>query len=167
MWEVDSPAPTSIGSETAARLKAWPGGVRKGEGAGVSKAETYAVDNELTRQEVLALIDSGNPLEVSIRPLRKQRTIKQNAALHVFCELLAQELNAAGYDMKRTLKEGVEIPWNADRAKEFLWRPVQAAVLGIESTTEADTSQYTEVYQPLMRHMNQKFGVNVEWPSLR
>ncbi len=38
-------------------------------------------------------------------------TPNQRNALHLYCEMLACALNNAGYDMKKTLKEEVEIPW--------------------------------------------------------
>jgi len=50
----------------------------------------------------------------------KQRTLKQNKSLHKFCELLADELNAAGLDMKTVLKPSVDIPWSKTSVKEFL-----------------------------------------------
>lgn len=94
-----------------------------------------------------------------------QRTIQQNKALHVFCELLAEALNDAGYDMKKTLKEDVEIPWNKDMIKEYIWRPVQKAMTGEESTTDLNTVNPSDIYAVINRHMSQKFGVHVPWPD--
>lgn len=96
---------------------------------------------------------------------KQKRTIQQNKALHKYLGMLAEALNDAGYDMKRTLKEDVEIPWNPQMAKEHLWRPIQRIVLDKESTAEQDTDEVSEVYQILDRHMQQKFGVHVPFPS--
>jgi len=93
-----------------------------------------------------------------------QRTLTQNKALHLYLELLSEALNNAGYDMKRTLKEDIEIPWNKDMAKEFLWRPIQEIVLKKKSTTELETSDLNEIYAILDRHISAKFGVHVEFP---
>ena len=70
-----------------------------------------------------------------------QRTIQQNKALHVLFQLLADELNNAGLDMRKTLKPEVEIPWTPRNVKEFLWRPIQKAQLNKASTTELTTSE--------------------------
>lgn len=104
-------------------------------------------------------------LEITIEPRKKTRTTTQNRALHKYLSMLADALNSAGYDMKRTIKQEVDIPWNGDTAKEFLWRPIQKAVTGLDSTAKADTSQYNNIYEVLNRHIAQKFGVSVPWPS--
>jgi hypothetical protein len=57
----------------------------------------------------------------------KTRTHKQNNALHVYCRMLSEALNDAGYDMKKTLKQEVEIPWTTELVKQYLWKPVQEA----------------------------------------
>lgn len=97
----------------------------------------------------------------------KQRTSKQSKALHLYCQLLADALNDAGFDMKTILKPTVDIPWTMETVKEFLWRPVQKAYLMKESTTELNTMNPGDVYEILNRHLSEKFGITVEWPSLK
>ena len=104
-------------------------------------------------------------MDTSNKSGRKRRTLSQNAALHLYCERLAEALNNAGYDMKRTLKEDVEIPWTKEMAKEYLWRPIQKVMTGEESTTEMNTVEPSEIYEVLNRHIAEKFGVSVPWPS--
>jgi len=96
-----------------------------------------------------------------------KRSTKQNAAIHVFFKLLADELNDAGLDMKRTLKEETDIPWSPALVKEFLWKPVQDAAIGKKSTTQLDRAQVSHVYEILTRYLGQKFGVSVPFPSAR
>jgi hypothetical protein len=85
--------------------------------------------------------------------------------LHLYLDRLAEALNDAGYDMKKTLKEDVDIPWNRDMAKDFLWRPIQKAMTGKESTTEMNTVDPSDIYEVLNRHIAEKFGVSVPWPT--
>lgn len=94
-----------------------------------------------------------------------QRTLTQNKALHKYFELLAQELNQAGFDMKRTLKPGIDIPWSPATVKEYLWKPVQHAYLDKESTTELTTKEIDKVYDVLNRHLGETTGVTVVFPS--
>lgn len=96
----------------------------------------------------------------------KQRTLRQNRALHKLFGLIAEELNNSGYDMRRTLKEGVDIPWNADTVKNYLWRPVQEAQLGKESTTELTTKDMDRVFDTLNRYFGEKFGLHIPFPSI-
>jgi len=46
-----------------------------------------------------------------------KRTVQQNKALHVLFNLLAQNLNEAGLDMRKTLKPEVDIPWSGASVK--------------------------------------------------
>ncbi|MDB5422567.1 MAG: hypothetical protein JWR59_2514 [Brevundimonas sp.] len=96
----------------------------------------------------------------------KQRTGQQNKALHVLFELLANTLNEAGYDMKRTLKAEVDIPWNGNTVKEYLWRPVQKAQLLKESTKDLTTKEIDLVFNTLNRHLGETLGVHTAFPSI-
>jgi len=94
-----------------------------------------------------------------------KRTDKQNKSLHLYFVLLADALNDAGLDMRKTLKPGVEIPWNYKTVKEYLWRPIQKAQLGKESTTELTTTDIDKVFETLNRHLGEKFGITQEFPD--
>ena len=76
----------------------------------------------------------------------KHRTLKQNRALHKLFTQMAESLNDAGFDMRRTLKETIDIPWTPENVKNFIWRPIQEAQLGKESTTELTTYDIDTVY---------------------
>ena len=95
-----------------------------------------------------------------------KRTTQQNKSLHLYLDMLASALNDAGYDMKRTLKPEIDIPWNQERAKEHLWKPIQEIMLNKQSTTEPETGEYIQVYEVLNRHIAEKFGISVSWPSI-
>jgi hypothetical protein len=95
----------------------------------------------------------------------RQRTLTQNRALHLFLGMLADDLNAAGLDMRKVLKQEVDIPWTTESAKAYLWRPIQEAVIRKESTADADRVEYSAVYEVLARHLATKLGVTCpEWP---
>lgn len=96
----------------------------------------------------------------------KKRTIKQNNSLHMFCELLAQELTDAGYDMKKTLKPTVDIPWTGESIKKFIWKPIQESMFGKASTTELTTAEVSKVYDVINRHIGERFGLYVPFPNM-
>jgi len=81
-------------------------------------------------------------------------------------DILAEELNDSGYDMRRTLKESIDIPWSTTSVKEYLWRPVQKAQVGKESTTELTTKEIDAVFDTINRHLGQKFGISIQFPSI-
>ena len=101
----------------------------------------------------------------NVTPLK--RTLTQNAALHLYFDMLASALNDAGLDMKTVLKPEIDIPWTKESVKAHLWKPIQKIMMDKDSTTELDTVNPSEVYEVLARHMSEKFGVFVEWPSQR
>lgn len=96
----------------------------------------------------------------------KTRTNQQNKALHLFFTMLAENLNEAGYDMRKTLKPSIDIPWNTTTIKEFLWRPIQKAQLGKESTTDLTTKELDMVLETLTRHLGEKLKITQPFPSI-
>ena len=116
--------------------------------------------------EFLAGIPDGSEIEM-VKTKPGKRTNRQNNSLHLYLSMLSKALTDAGLDMKKTLKPEIDIPWDEGGvlAKKFLWKPLQEAILGVESTTKPDTKGYSQVYDVLHRAMSEKHGVNVSWPS--
>lgn len=95
-----------------------------------------------------------------------QRTEQQNKSLHLYCEMLAKELNDAGISIQLFLKETVELEFTKDSVKELIWRPVQKALTGKDSTTKLDkVSDIGTIYEHLNRHVGEKFHIHIPWPS--
>lgn len=94
-----------------------------------------------------------------------KRTEQQNKSLHLYFQMLADSLNESGLDLRVVLKPNISVPWSKDLIKEHLWAPIQKAVLKSESTTELDKQQVSEIYDILNRHLSEKFGVSVQFPS--
>lgn len=95
----------------------------------------------------------------------RQRTLQQNKAIHKYCSLLAKELNDAGLDMKVVLKPEVDIPWNGESVKEYLWRPIQKYLLQKQSSTELETDEVSKVYDVVNRLIGEKHGIHVPFPE--
>ena len=93
----------------------------------------------------------------------KQRTLSQNSALHLFCQQLADALNDAGFDFRTFIKAGYAVPFNDQLVKNFIWRPIQKAITGKDSTTKPETSQYAEIYDVLNVKLAE-YGLFVPWP---
>lgn len=93
-----------------------------------------------------------------------QRTLLQNSAMHKYFSMLADDLNNAGLDMRRTLKQSTEIPWSGISVKEHIWKPIQEIVIGKESTTKLDRKQVSEIYEIVARHMSEKHGITTPFP---
>lgn len=131
----------------------------------------YIIDNKDALLKLVKALSIAEiyPLKITIDDAPpKTRTLTQNRALHLWLNQLAVYLNDCGMDMKRTLKHEVAIPWTGASAKEFLWRPIQQVMLSKKSTTEAETSEYNNVYLTLSRYLMQKHGLPdlPLWPSV-
>ena len=97
----------------------------------------------------------------------EQRTTQQNKALHKFFELVAETLNSAGLDMRKALRADIDIPWSKTSVKEFMWKPVQEALIGKKSTKELTTKQVDEVYNVLNKYFGEKYGLRQAFPSIK
>ena len=93
----------------------------------------------------------------------KTRTLTQNASLHKFCSMLAQAMNDAGFDFRVFIKEGYPVPFTEELVKEYIWKPIQKAVTGHESTTKPEPKQYSEVYDALNVKLAEH-GLYIPWP---
>lgn len=101
----------------------------------------------------------------------KQRTALQNKAMHVWFKQLAKEFSDKGLDMREVLKPEVDIPWTMYSVKDHIWRPIQLLICldkddqPIESTKDLTTKQCSEVAEVINRHLGDKMGIHVPWPS--
>jgi len=95
----------------------------------------------------------------------EKRTTTQNKSLHLFFTLLAEELNDAGLDMRKTLKPQIDIPWSPQSIKEYLWRPIQISALKKQSTADLNSNEVDIVWNILNRHLGEKFGLHIPFPS--
>lgn len=136
------------------------------------KPETITINSLPALSKALTMLDEewhkNHYLEIKIVRRAKQRTDQQRKSIEVYCRELATALNDAGLDQRAVLaqmREGVEIPWNQDTVKDTLWRRIQVAILGKESTTKLNADEVSRVYDVLNRWTGQTFGVSVQFPE--
>lgn len=86
--------------------------------------------------------------------------------MHLMFKMLADELNENGLTMQKVLKPGIEIYWTPEACKTYLWKPVQEAMFNKKSTTELDTRQVDQVFEVINKHIGEKFGLTIEFPSI-
>ena len=102
---------------------------------------------------------AGKKPRVEFTEMMGTRTQKQNSSAHLFFRQLAVVLNDGGFSVMTVLKHDAEIPWTETLVKEHLWRPVQEAMTGKESTTDANKVEYSDIHMALCRHLAQTLGV--------
>ena len=101
----------------------------------------------------------------------RTRSSRQQAALEVWCRMIADMLNEQ--EIYRAVKSPIykegemPAPWDQENVKNEIWRPVQKALTGEESTTRPTPQQYIEVQDHLIRAFGDK-GVQLPpWPIRR
>ena len=112
------------------------------------------------------LIDEDGEKTLKIYQEEKQRTITQNSALHKLFELWAKALNDAGYPVQVVIQKTPDIQFTKHNVKELLWRPIQKASLGKESTTKLTTTEIDTVYDEVNKFLAENFGIHEQFPSV-
>ena len=97
---------------------------------------------------------------------RKQRTLKQNAAAHVYFAQLADTLNDHGLYMQKVLAKRKDIIWTETSVKECLFKGLAKAMYNVDSTTQLDTKQFTKVADYLGDLLARDYGLETRFPSL-
>jgi len=133
----------------------------------LGKAVTYMVVNEATRQQVFRELDNIGNYEVIIKPIteKKVRTNKQNASIHLYCNILAEAYREYGLDMGTVLAKQASVPWDMENIKDKQWKLIQEAMGFDKSTTKLAPEDVTKVYAVLNKHTFNQFGIDLEFPS--
>ena len=98
----------------------------------------------------------------------KQRTLPQNASLHLWLDMLAKSLNEAGYTLGDGVLIRVPVLYSKENLKENVVKPYMRALYpDISSTSELTTTQIQELYRNLDAIISERTGVHVEWPSIQ
>lgn len=109
--------------------------------------------------------DTDKSFELIISSDTGKRTDQQNRALHLWFTQLSTALNEGGYDMRAVIREGVDIFWSPFTVKDHLWRPVQKALLGKESTKDLNKDEIDKVFDVINKAVGERCGVHVPFPS--
>ena len=105
---------------------------------------------------------------VTIRRAKRQRTISQNKALHLYCEDMAEKLTNGGYTQRKlweVLKHGFDLPVTMEMVKD-VFRSVGKAMFKKDSTADLTTIEIQEVYASVDQGFAETTGCRAEWPSV-
>tara|TARA_R110000850_G_scaffold269167_3_gene401040 strand:- start:5192 stop:5596 length:405 start_codon:yes stop_codon:yes gene_type:complete len=119
---------------------------------------------EAYKQHLDAQFEKHKYLRVDMKT-GKQRSLTQNAALHLYCTHVSDMLNDGGKDFRAMIKQGVDVPWTPELVKDYMWRPIQKLVTGHDSSVKPERHQYGEIYDVLNRHLSDKHDLFIPWPS--
>ena len=122
----------------------------------IDEIQSAAFKTGLSKSIVQSLIDN----------LPTKRSSQQNRALHLLFQNIAFELNRIGMEFTYNGIKGIEIQttYTPEIVKEFLWKPLQNALLKKESTTKLTTQDINMIFEILGKWFSEK-GVVIDFPS--
>ncbi len=98
---------------------------------------------------------------------KKKRSISQNAALHLYFKYISDELNdlgmAFGYDGIKGMR--IETPYTETIVKHLVWKPIQIALFGYESTTQLTTQDIDKIIMIFSNYFAEQ-GIEISFPSI-
>lgn len=131
------------------------------------KGAYWQIRNEQQRKNLIKEIESMpfGDFGYQVQIKTGAATNKQKGCIHLYCRLLANELNDMGLHMTDVLKPGHEIEWTEHSAKKELWDVIMKATTGKTSVTRLDRKEVSEIYEKLSRNLAVKLSVVVPFPS--
>jgi len=104
--------------------------------------------------------------KVELTEKSNKRTLDQNKAIHLYCDMIAETFNEMGQQFSFTGVKGLEIKikYSMILVKETMWKPIQIALFGFESTTELDTKQVGEIAEQIEIFFA-NIGIDLPFPN--
>lgn len=102
---------------------------------------------------------------VEIKKVKKRRTPKQNACLHLWLRQMSTAMNDAGQSVKifmQHTRNGFDIPVTMEFLKEVA-NEVSVGRYG-RTTSKLSTVEVQELYEILNRAFGETTGVSLPWP---
>ena len=122
----------------------------------IEEIQTAAFKTGLSKSIVQSLTDN----------LPHKRSSQQNKSLHLLFNNISFELNRMGLQFTYRGIKGmeIEVPYTPETVKDYLWRPLQQALIGKESTTKLTTEDINKIFETLAQWFSQQ-GVIIDFPS--
>ena len=121
-------------------------------------------NNKQQWQQTLQSLN-GKEVTIDIKKHKNTRTQRQNRAMHKLFREISQQMNEQGLTLQQVLRSDVETMMTPKLVKEVIWRPVQKAMYGKESTTHLTTDEVDKVFDVINKHLG-KHGIHVPFPSI-
>ena len=124
------------------------------------------IDGKIPEASLNIIKNQAGRYRLYFEKIEKKRSIKQNAALHLWFQQLADTLNQDGFDMRAVIKPEIDIMWTDYCVKEYLWRPVQIALCGKKSTTRLNTEMINKIYDVINKAIGERVDIHVPFPCI-
>lgn len=103
---------------------------------------------------------------IELKAVKMTRSSAQNRALHLFFTQVADQLNNIGIAyVHHDLFTGIEIEsqWTMELFKSQVWKKLQKAMFGIDSTTKLKRNQIDPIFETINKFFAER-GIEVSFP---
>ena len=109
----------------------------------------------------------NNNKVIDLKEVKKTRSNKQNASLHLFFTMISEQLNELGmeYTYKGLKGLNISLMYTDELVKMFFWKPIQLALFETKSTTKLDSRQMNQIIDIIINFFAEK-GVVLEFPHI-
>jgi hypothetical protein len=112
--------------------------------------------------EIWLELNEGKDIEISLVKETK-RTDRQNRALHLWFEQVAEVMEESGMDMRNVIK--VPLTPTPYLVKEEMWKPIQEKLFGTKSTSELNVDEVDKIQKIMSEAMARSLKISVPFPS--
>lgn len=98
-----------------------------------------------------------------------QRSTLQNASMHKYFGLVSESLNSSGFSLQQVVAKfnKSDIWWSMHAVKDVIWKNMQSAIVGKESTTQLESNEVTTVYKYTDHYLTNTIGIeHIPFPSI-
>jgi len=124
-------------------------------------------DMDIVTARMRKILDAGGTCNVDISTAKKQRTITQNASLHLWLTQMATAMSDAGFTHRKlwgSMKESFDLPVTMEMLKGISQK-VAMDMFGKSHTAKLTTVEMQNLYETLNLAFGQSVGVSLPWPS--
>lgn len=133
---------------------------------GKIKEGKLVLNNPARYDKFMDSFGEGASVMLEVQKEVKLRSDKQRRAMELWFDMVAKALNKDGFDMRVFIDQGVDIMWTPYTVKEYLWRPMQQAILGKTTTRALTTDEIDKIYEPINKVMGERTGIHIPFPSI-
>ncbi len=110
----------------------------------------------------------NNERLIELKEIKPTRTNLQNRALHLFFNMISDELNNLGLEFRYAglVSKEIAIPYTWLIVKDRVWRPIQITLFDIESTKEINTEQINKIADVLIKFFGER-GISISFPNIQ
>jgi hypothetical protein len=122
------------------------------------ECETIAEGQQKTRE-------SFKMLSPEVKPLKSIRSLRQNASIHKWCELVEEHCKERGFTLDVLYKKPFEVPINRHYLKDF-FREVGRIMFHKDSTAKLETNECSEVVKVVEKAWAERLESDIPFPSI-